>query len=67
MCDCRKKPKSFPKVHLFPKTMQEHVQGMQAIRNPCVERKGHGRSSRKPFGSMRIYGHISRGVSRVST
>jgi hypothetical protein len=37
MSDCRKKPGSFPKVHLFPTTMEEHVQGMQAICNLSVE------------------------------
>jgi hypothetical protein len=37
MSDCRKKPGSFPKVHLFPTTMEEHAQGMQAICDPCVE------------------------------
>ena len=66
MCDCRMELGSFPKVHLFPTSTKEHAQGMKALCNPCVERKGCGGRTRKPSGNMSICGRINRGVTRVS-
>jgi hypothetical protein len=37
MCDCRMKPGSFPEVHLFLTATEEHVQGVQALCDPCVK------------------------------
>jgi hypothetical protein len=60
--------KRFPKVPLFPTTMEENAQVMKAICDPYVEQKGHGGRTRKPFGSTRIFGRINpRGFSKVAT
>jgi hypothetical protein len=53
--DCRKKPGSFPQVHLFPTTMEEYAQRMQVLCNPSVERQGRGRRIRRPFDSTIVY------------
>jgi hypothetical protein len=66
MCDCRKELGSFSEVHLFPTNLEDRVQGMQAICDPSVEQKGHGRRTRKASGSMRIFGRLPRGVITVS-
>jgi hypothetical protein len=37
MCDCRSEPGSFPEVHLFLTTSEEHAQGVKALCDPCVK------------------------------
>jgi hypothetical protein len=44
MRDCRLEPWSLPKVCLFPTSIEEHAEGMQAICDPCFKEKGHGGS-----------------------
>jgi hypothetical protein len=37
MGNCRPKPGSFPKVHLFLATSEEHAQGVKALCDPCIK------------------------------
>ena len=67
MCDCRSELGSFPEVHLFLATSEEHAQGMQDLCDPCVKQEGSSKMSRTPFGGERVCGRISRGVTWDAT
>ena len=56
-------PGSFPEVHLFLTTTEEHVQGVQASCDPCVKREGSSRRYRKPFNGEIVCRCISGGAT----
>jgi hypothetical protein len=54
------------KVNRFISSLQlrkEYAQGVQALCDPCAQRKGSSRRSRTPSGGEGVCGRISRGVA----
>jgi hypothetical protein len=53
----------YPEVHLFLTVTKEYAQGLQALRDPCAQRKGSSRRSRTPSGGEGVCRRISIGVA----
>ena len=61
------KPGSFPEVCFFLTVTEEYVQGVQALCDPCTQRKGSSRRSRTPSGGVGVCERISRGIACDAT
>jgi hypothetical protein len=57
------KPGSFPEVHLFLTTMEEHAQGVQSLCDPCIKQEGINERLITPSGGERVCRRIFRGVT----